>query len=90
MPKPSWDEIDLRIRQIIADDKHYHVYEVHDEDLLRDTLGYDDLGLTGLGPDINAAFFKKGKGLTKKQILSCLKVIGLPARVDEQPIKDFK
>ncbi|MEY2548650.1 MAG: hypothetical protein QOD64_1232 [Verrucomicrobiota bacterium] len=90
MAKPSWDKIDLKIRELIADDKGYHVYEIHDNDNLRNDLRYDDDGLEALAPDINEAFFKSGAGLSTDDILGCLKVIGIVARIDEKPIEDFK
>lgn len=90
MAKPSWDEIDLGVRQMIADDKGYHVYEIHDNDNLRDDLRYDDDGLEALAPDINKEFFKPGTGLSTNDILGCLKVIGIVARIDEKPIAEFK
>jgi len=90
MAKPTWDEIDARVARIIAEDKGYHVTEIHDNDKLRDDLRYDDTGLRALAPDINQAFFKKGKGLSGQTVVNCLKVIGIVARVDEQPVDDFK
>jgi hypothetical protein len=90
MAKPTWNEIDARVARIIAEDKGYHVTEIHDNDKLRDDLRYDDNGLRALAPDINRAFFKDGKGLSGKTVVNCLKVIGIVARVDEQPVNDFK
>lgn len=90
MPKPSWDEIDARVAKLIAKDKGYHPYEIHDNDKLRDDLRYDDEGLEALAPDVNRAFFKKKRGLSVDDVVGCLKVIGIVARVDEQPIADFK
>jgi hypothetical protein len=90
MAKPSWDEIDLRVRALIARDKGYHVYEIHDEDKLRDDLRYDDNGLMALAPDINREFFNEDAGLSANDMLRCLKVIGIVALIDEHPISDFK
>jgi hypothetical protein len=90
MSKPSWEVIDLRIKQLIAKDKNYHLSEIDDSDKLREDLRYDDPGLIALAPDINKSFFKKGKGLSQKEVVSCLKVIGLAGRVDEKPVVDFK
>jgi len=90
MAKPSWDAIDAGVDQLIADDKGYHVYEIHDNDKLRDDLRYTDSGLEALAPDINRKFFKTGKGLSGEAVVSCLKVIGIVARIDEQPVGDFK
>jgi hypothetical protein len=90
MAKPSWDEIDLRVRQLIADDKGYHVFEIHDNDKLRDDLRYDDEGLMALAPDINREFFKNRKGLSADDMVRSLKVIGIVALIDEHPISDFK
>jgi hypothetical protein len=90
MAKPSWDEIDARVDKIIAADKGYHVCEIHDNDKLRDDLHYDDQGLEALAPDINKEFFKRGKGLSAADMVRCLKVVGIVALIDEQPIADFR
>ena len=90
MPRPTWDEIRVRVRSVIARDKGYDPLEIHDNDKLRDDLGYDETGLAALTPDINDEFFKKKKGLSVKQVQACLKVIGISAKVDEQPSADFK
>jgi hypothetical protein len=90
MPKPSWNTIDARIDQIIAADKGYHPCEIHDNDKLRGDLGYDDLGLKALAPDINKAFFNPGKGLSGNDIVRCLKVIGIVALIDDHPAREFK
>lgn len=90
MAKPSWDEIDARVDQIIAADKGYHTSEIHDNDNLRDDLRYDDGGLTALAPDINKEFFKTGKGLSAEDMVRCLKVVGIVALIDEHPVEDFK
>lgn len=90
MPKPLWDDIDSRVRSIIADDKGYHVYEIHDNDNLRDDLRYDDTGLVALAPDLNREFFRNGAGLSADDMTRCLKVIGIVALIDEHPISDFK
>ena len=90
MSKPTWNEIDSRVRRLIADDKGYRPEEIHGNDRLREDLRYDNDGLEALGPDINKEFFKRDKGLSTNDLLGCLKVIGLVARVDEQPVADFK
>jgi hypothetical protein len=90
MTKPSWDEVDARVDQIIAADKGYHPFEIHDNDNLRNDLSYDDQGLKALAPDINKEFFKPGKGLSADNMVRCLKVIGIVALIDEQPIADFR
>jgi hypothetical protein len=90
MAKPSWDEIDARVDQVIAADKGYHPSEIHDNDNLRNDLRYDDQGLEALAPDINKEFFKPGKGLSADDMVRCLKVVGIVALIDEQPIADFK
>lgn len=90
MAKPSWDEIDLRVRQLIAEDKGYHVFEIHDNDKLREDLRYDDNGLIALAPDVNREFFIDHTGLSPNDMLRCLKVIGIVALVDEHPIAEFK
>jgi hypothetical protein len=90
MPKPTWNEIDGRVRRLIADDKGYHPEEIHDNDRLREDLRYDDDGLEALGPDINREFFTQDKGLSTTALLNCLKVIGIVARIDEQPVADFR
>lgn len=90
MAKPSWDEIDLRVRRLIARDKGYHVHEIHDEDKLRDDLRYDDSGLVALAPDINREFFRKNAGLSADDMVRCLKVIGIVSLIDEHPISEFK
>lgn len=90
MPKPTWSEIDSRVHRLIANDKGYHPEEIHDDDKLREDLRYDDDGLEALAPDINKEFFVRNKGLSTNDVLSCLKVIGIVARIDERPVADFK
>jgi hypothetical protein len=61
--------------------------------VLRDPAGlrYDDIGLRRLAVNlINPAFFVSGRGLSSKAIKTCIKVSGIVAKVDEQPILDFK
>ena len=90
MAKPSWDEIDLRVRSLIARDKGYHVHEIHDNDNLRDDLRYDDDGLVALAPDINREFFVDGAGLSANDMRRCLKVVGIISLIDEHPIDEFR
>ena len=90
MPKPSWDEIRSRIAVVVAAPKNYDPIESHDNDKLRDDLSYTTQTLGALAKPVNKAFFVQGKGLTPAQIRACLKVIGISAKVDEQPIGDFK
>jgi hypothetical protein len=90
MSKPSWNEINAGIHRIIAEDKGYDPTEIHDNDKLRDDLRYDDDGLEALAPDINREFFKPDRGLSTNDILGCLKVIGIVARIDEKPVEDFR
>ena len=90
MAKPSWDEIRSRVRRVIAEDKGYDPLEVQDSDRLRDDLRYSAAGLRAVTPDINDEFFVNGKGLSVEQVASCLKVIGISAKVDEQAVSDFR
>ena len=90
MPKPSWDEMDNRVHQLIADDKGYDLGEIHDESNLRECLRYDDDGLEALAPDINKDFFKPKKGLSPNDVIGCVTVGDIVSRIDEKPVADFK
>lgn len=90
MPKPSWDEIRSRVAVVVAAPKNYDPIEIGDNDKLRDDLGYTTQTLGALAKPINIKFFVPGKGLTPGDVRACLKVIGISAKVDEQPIGDFK
>lgn len=93
MPKPSWKQIQATVHTLIAEDKNYHPDEIEDTDVLRAPAGlrYTDTGLRRLAvKSINPAFFVNGKGLSAKAIKRCVKVGGIVAMVDEQPIADFQ
>jgi len=91
MPKPSWDVIRAKVREVVAKDKGYDPLEIHDQDNLKVDLRYDDGGLAGLAAPINNKFFAKGKpGLAPSDIQACLKVVGIAIKVDEQPAANFK
>jgi hypothetical protein len=91
MPKPSWDVIRGKVREVVAKDKGYDPLEIHDQDNLKVDLRYDDGGLAGLAAPINNKFFGKGKpGLAPGDIQACLKVVGIAIKVDEQPGANFK
>jgi ABC-type bacteriocin/lantibiotic exporter with double-glycine peptidase domain len=90
MAKPSFDEIRSRVANVVARPLNVLPIEIHDNDLLRDDLGYTDQGLAALTTDLNDEFFVGTTGLSTKQVTECLKVIGISAKVDQQPIANFK